>query len=61
MSNDEKVRELEKQITKLSSSDSLPTKQVSKLNKTTLLELAKKIRVSVEDYSVEASTHLKPS
>lgn len=61
MSNDDKVKELEKRITKLSSSDSLPIKRASKPNRSALLELAKRIRESVEDYSVEATTHPNPS
>jgi hypothetical protein len=61
VSNDDKVKELDRRITKLSSSDTLPNKKIEKPNKSALLELAKKIRESVEDYSVETTVYPKPS
>lgn len=58
MSNEERVKALDKKIvTKLPYSDKIPNKKTLNPNTSTLKELAKKIRETVEDYSVEPTIH----
>lgn len=62
MSNDERVEELKKRIDiELSYSKTLPNKKAAKPNVKRLKELAKEIRKTVEDYTIEAATYTDPS
>ena len=57
MINEHKIKELEKRIKTLSYSESLPNKNTTKPDITKLKKLAKEIRKTVEDYSIEATVH----
>jgi len=62
MSNDERVKELDKRIgIRLSSSSRLINNKNIKPNRAALLKLAKEIRKTIEDYSVETPAHSKSS
>lgn len=62
MSNDERVKALNKKIvTKLPYSDTIPNKKTFSPNTSSLKVLAKKIRKTVEDYTVETPIHTESS
>lgn len=61
MSNDRKVEELDKRIVKLPTSHTLPNRKRVEPDRAALLKLAKKIRKTVEDYTVENTIHTKSS
>jgi hypothetical protein len=58
MINEKKIKELERQISKPDYSESLAQKKAAKPDVTKLKKLAKEIRKTVEDYPIEATTHL---
>jgi len=57
MINEKKIRELEKRINTPNYSESLPRKKKSKPDTTKLKKLAREIRKTVEDYSIEPTAH----
>jgi hypothetical protein len=61
MSNDERVKELNKKLdVSLEYSDKIDHKQIAKPNKTKLKHLAAQIRKNLEEISVETTAHSHP-
>jgi hypothetical protein len=58
MINEKKIKELEIQISRPDYTESLVQKKVVKPDLTKLKKLAKEIRKTVEDYSVETTAHV---
>lgn len=57
MINEKKIKELEKRINSPNYSDSLPNKSSTKTDIIKLKKLAKEIRKTVGDYTVEPTAH----
>ncbi len=57
MINEQKIKELEKQLSSPTYSTSLPDSSPNKPDLIKLRKLAKEIRKTVEDYTVENSTY----
>lgn len=57
MIDEKKIKDLEKRITSPNYSETLPTKQTPKTDIAKLKKLAKEIRKTVEDYTIDPTTH----